>query len=83
MTLREAIWFAKTNGGWVVYDSPPNWSEYSVQHTWKFGVLHWTAGGTVGGEMPLGIGDIRIRKRLEDQGFNVYPAWKSTTPLNG
>ena len=73
MTLREAIEQTRDHGGVVVYGDPPDWSEYSTQHFWRHGTLHWTAGGTVGGE----IGepwqeDSRFAGNLDKPGFGVY-----------
>lgn len=75
MKLLYAILKAKEIPNSVVVYGPNggNWTEYSVQHYWENGELHWTAGWTVGGVLKEGMESSRIgEENLYKDGFEVY-----------
>ena len=50
MNFTDACALSKKHpGSWIKHGSNGGWTEYSVQFKWADGILHWTAGCTVGG----------------------------------
>lgn len=80
MTLRDALAYAKLHGGYVVYGTPPCWTEYSVQHWWDGEILYWTAGMTTGGAADPND-EHRFARARNLTKFAVYRHWKDEEPI--